>query len=757
MSAGYHGYSSIFRASNLQPARRLLEELQQNPISYQPKFHPPDARGYSKSSRGCWEIHADCSAEGSCVCVCLCLSSAVPSHHACGAGLALRHPLSLPPPGAAALRQPGPSSLLPPQDQCLHCSGGLVSSRSQTSHTHTHTCEHLCVASLLVLGLRNMEGSVDPPKMVSQFLVRKTLVQVRRRILQCCRPGFPDNLVKVTTSVCWAGSGSWFWFWSWAGSDLSGLQAYRYQGLLEAMPLACRHVHPAQQRPPVEREEHLLPLWLAVGDVITSCCHHVTCPWVRVTAVLVSVPQRSLPVLHLVVSHYNSPCGSPQTLPHRSAGARHSHMSIARSMSKSTSKSCSFPPGTRYPERIPRNLDLKRIGFVLLQQPDRHTPDSAPLPDGHLSGSAPLPDSGSRSSSTHPPLSFPRKLKKSSSTVSLTTTEKIQLHFQTLIGLRRRQDGGSEAPPSPPQSPTPFQVEAAETKDINGSSEEEEEEQSEVFLALSDSSSEELLEPPEVEPEQEQRRNLDGAEGVEPREEEEEEPKDAQREEEEGDDARRQQQEQLFAQEYLLRVSLVCSSWTLTLLCSCPLLDPDSPALLSPPSLQVCAAVHQCPDVAEQLLQVLDGFSAAPASPERLYSHLRGVLGPWPQLLRDFAAFLTRRQARRCGLVGGASLKPRPHASAPAHSAWAFLHTASGAAAFPAESAVSMATGEEPGRRLRALSSGGVSAAEKLHLHARGLGKGGRPPPPHVLINSNSFQSLFTRSESGFSIFQSSS
>lgn len=273
-------------------------------------------------------------------------------------------------------------------------------------------------------------------------------------------------------------------------------------------------------------------------------------------------------------------------------------MSIARAMSKSTSKSCSFPPGTRYPERLPRNLDLKRIGFVLLQQPDSHTPDSAPLPDGLLSGSAPLPDSGSMSSSTPPPLGCPRMLKKSTSTVSLTTTEKIQLHFQTLIGLRRRQDGGSEAPPSPPQIPTHSQVEAAETKDINGSSEEEEEEQSEVCLALSESSSEELLEPPEVEPEQEQRRNPDGAEGGEPREEEEEEPEDAQREEEsedaqreeeEGDDARRQQQEQLFAQEYLLRVSLVCSSWTLTLLCSCPLLDPESPvlswtlSLLSPP------------------------------------------------------------------------------------------------------------------------------------------------------------------------------
>lgn len=61
---------------------------------------------------------------------------------------------------------------------------------SQIVHT-------VCVFSLLVLGLRNMEGSVDPTKLVSQFLLRKTLVQVRRRILQCCRPGCPDNIVKV--------------------------------------------------------------------------------------------------------------------------------------------------------------------------------------------------------------------------------------------------------------------------------------------------------------------------------------------------------------------------------------------------------------------------------------------------------------------------------------------------------------------------------------------------------------------------------
>eukprot|EP00064_Thunnus_orientalis_P022831 superscaffoldBa00008055_g23051 len=87
---------------------------------------------------------------------------------------------------------------------------------------------------LLVLGLRNMEGSCDPTKLVSQFLLRKTLVQVRRRILQCCRPGSPDNIVK----------------------------AFRYQRVLWSMPVACGGVDAAERRPPVEREESVMPLWL---------------------------------------------------------------------------------------------------------------------------------------------------------------------------------------------------------------------------------------------------------------------------------------------------------------------------------------------------------------------------------------------------------------------------------------------------------------------------------------------------------------
>lgn len=72
--------------------------------------------------------------------------------------------------------------------------------------------------------------------------------------------------------------------------------------------------------------------------------------------------------------------------------------------------------------------------------------------------------------------------------------------------------------------------------------------------------------------------------------------------------------------------------------------------------MQVYNAVQLSPGVPEQLLQVLDHFSAAgpqeaSGAPELLYEGLRQVLRPWPQLLRDFAAFLSPGQARRCGLV----------------------------------------------------------------------------------------------------------
>lgn len=84
--------------------------------------------------------------------------------------------------------------------------------------------------------------------------------------------------------------------------------------------------------------------------------------------------------------------------------------------------------------------------------------------------------------------------------------------------------------------------------------------------------------------------------------------------------------------------------------------------------------MQEFPDVAEQLLQVLDHFSAAPAAPETLYGGLREILQPFPQLLQDFAAFLTATQARRCGLVSEAFLTPvRSSCTHPVKSSAGFL------------------------------------------------------------------------------------
>lgn len=121
------------------------------------------------------------------------------------------------------------------------------------------------ISSLLVLGLRNLQGCLDPPKLLSQLLLRKSLLQLRRRLLQCCRPGGHDNIVKVgvrspTTSLIGYGY----------LTVCRRLQAFRYQRVLWPMPVACRHVAPSDQRPPVERDEQLLPLWLLVGCHMTS-------------------------------------------------------------------------------------------------------------------------------------------------------------------------------------------------------------------------------------------------------------------------------------------------------------------------------------------------------------------------------------------------------------------------------------------------------------------------------------------------------
>ncbi|XP_070778322.1 GON-4-like protein [Enoplosus armatus] len=566
MSPGHPGFCSVFRASNLQGALQLLEELRQTPISYQPQHHPPDTRGHMR----CYPVM---------------------------------------PAELAWLFATCPVFLYPELLPCASLDPALYCPRRTAAFTAAEDC-------LLVLGLRNMEGSCDPTKLVSQFLLRKTLVQVRRRILQCCRPGFPDNIVK----------------------------AFRYQRLLWPMLVACRRIDPAEQRPPVEREERVMPPWLV----------------------------RSLPVIYPTIKRYNSPPGSAPEAPPpcSSGGARQRHLTFLRS----ASNTYSFPPGTRYPHRLPKHLDFRRIGFVMLQEPlPPALPDPSPLCDRQVDSSLPPPSKPCCPQALSPPRILLRRLLLSRtdtptdiisiSSVSVSTREKIRHHFTTLTSLRRRRrrrrrsDEEAVTPPPPPEDPAPSQVEVQEGDDVirmndeeeeieEREEEEEEEEESEVLLALSESSSSstgsvtldnDLPNLEEAESENEEEVTSRAAAGEEEGDDDDDDGgsdesilqlqekllSEGSEEEEEEEDDQRESEEEVFAQDYLLRV---------------------------------CDAVQVSPGLSEQLLQVLDQFSAAgplgaSGAPEVLYDRLSCVLRPWPQLLRDFAAFLSRGQARRCGLL----------------------------------------------------------------------------------------------------------
>lgn len=530
LSGARPGFCSVFRASNLQEALQLLEELHQTPISHQPAAHPPDSRGHMRS---------------------------FPVMPAELAWLFATRPVFLYP------------ELLP----CSSLDPALYCPRRTAAFTAAEDC-------LLVLGLRNMEGSCDPTKMVSQFLLRKTLVQVRRRILHCCRPGFPDNIIK----------------------------AYRYQRVLWPMPVACGCVAPADRRPPVEREERVMPLWLA----------------------------RSLPVIYPTIRRYNSPSGpAPEVLPPSSSGrVRQSHRVFLRSETQS------LPPGTRYPPRLPKHLEFRRIGFLQVQQPLPPPPLSASLLPDRQGSPSPTPPHPHREIESGPPtpgscspeaLSPPQVLLHRlllsrtdnpsgvvfTSSVSKTTRERVRQHHQTLTSLRRRRSDEEAPTPPPPVSPTSSQVEVQD--DVIRMSEDGEEE-SDVLLALSESSPSSTgldLTDPESEKEQEV------TSGVSEEEEESvlhsQDQDQDQEPDQEQDQEQDQDSEEVFAQDYLLRV---------------------------------CDAVQVCPGLSEQLLQILDQFSADPlAAPELLFGSLSGMLQPWPQLLKDFAAFLTPGQARRCGLL----------------------------------------------------------------------------------------------------------
>ncbi|XP_013877898.1 GON-4-like protein [Austrofundulus limnaeus] len=233
------------------------------------------------------------------------------------------------------------------------------------------------------------------------------------------------------------------------------------------------------------------------------------------------------------------------------------------------------------------------------------------------------------------------------------TIEHIRRHCQTLAGLRRRKlsaergmrTSESQAPVSP-EGPASFQETSDEATRVNDEEEREEEveEESDLLLALSESSpsaagsvasEDDLSDLKEAESEREEDVTVIPSKAVSEKDDEgtssdesrasviqlQEQMSSDETEDEEV--SQRELEDVMFAQDYLHRV---------------------------------CEAVKECSGLSEQLLQMLEDFSAAGPSgasgtPEVLYRRLSSVLQPWPQLLKDFAAFLNRRQARGCGLL----------------------------------------------------------------------------------------------------------
>ncbi|KAG7457904.1 hypothetical protein MATL_G00232200 [Megalops atlanticus] len=172
-----------------------------------------------------------------------------------------------------------------------HCSldPALHPPRTNTVYTRGEDC-------LVVLGLRNFSETECPYQLVCQYLIRaKGHKQLRRHVHDMCHRRAPDNVIK----------------------------SYVRQKMVPPMPLACGKVMPGEQRPPVEREKTVLPLWL----------------------------RKSVPYIHEAVLEYNrSPEeASPQTTP--------------------TAPPYIFPPGTRYPLQLPGTLILQPSGFRRLRPP----------------------------------------------------------------------------------------------------------------------------------------------------------------------------------------------------------------------------------------------------------------------------------------------------------------------------------------------------------------------------------------------------
>uniref|UniRef100_A0A4W5QDI7 GON-4-like protein n=1 Tax=Hucho hucho TaxID=62062 RepID=A0A4W5QDI7_9TELE len=142
------GFTSVFRACNLQGALSLLEELRLSPIPYQEAPNKP---------RTCRRVR--------------------------------KHPSM--PPQLAWLFATRPVFLYPELLPHVSLDPALHSARSVSMFTAGEDC-------LIVLGLRNLRETLQPKELLCHYLLRaKRVSQLRDHIMEKCKHTHPNNVIKA--------------------------------------------------------------------------------------------------------------------------------------------------------------------------------------------------------------------------------------------------------------------------------------------------------------------------------------------------------------------------------------------------------------------------------------------------------------------------------------------------------------------------------------------------------------------------------
>ncbi|XP_048086088.1 GON-4-like protein [Alosa alosa] len=224
------------------------------------------------------------------------------------------------PPHLAWLMATRPAFMYP--ELLPHVSLDPAHHASSTSKIKSFTLAEDC---LIVLGHKHFSGTARPLKMAAHYLLAaKTVTEINKHVYDVSHR-LPNHVVT----------------------------SYFQQKKVPSMPQPCRQVEPSDRRPPVEKDENTMPLWL----------------W------------KSLQAIYKAVQHHAGHQGglSGELAP-RSSPAEGEVLSSEPPASSSCPKTLlppppprpySFPPGTRYPASLPERLVMQPSGFKWVPSPPR--------------------------------------------------------------------------------------------------------------------------------------------------------------------------------------------------------------------------------------------------------------------------------------------------------------------------------------------------------------------------------------------------